>query len=281
MERWSKVRRAAVAALVLALIMAAVVLTGCERKVTVTTGEIVICTAGEVIEDNTSQIEVPASEAAKYAVTTTVITCERHSDLGTLYAEAQEAIASGDLVAAREKLQSIVDRDPAYRRASEQLKAISEGKTPPADTADEPAAGGDTNAPPSEEPVGPVVNLAKWVPDVIPGYIAQGILADPASLARQYIPESDAADQMVIAVDQYVDAQAAQQKAAALGTYYPENTGTRKVGSYTVTVGVKGDFAAAAFSDGPLVIAVELHATRGGGAALIDAALDVVAALTR
>lgn len=66
--------------LVAGLLVGAVLpLTGCGRKVTVTTGEIVLCTAGEIIEDNTEQLEVPADKVADYSVTTTVITCDRLS----------------------------------------------------------------------------------------------------------------------------------------------------------------------------------------------------------
>lgn len=268
---------------VLLLLMSVLALSGCGRKVTVTTGEIVLCTAGEIIEDNTEQIEVPEDEAADYAVTTKVVTCSEHSDLGTLYDEAQQAIVEGDLITARARLATVVNRDPAYRNAKKQLDEIDSGATPTPDTGDDdPGGGSESPETPggTETPEGPVVNLARWVPDVIEGYVAQGIVADVASLSRQYLPESDKADQLMIAVDQTVDAQTASAAAAAIGGQYPEVSDTITVGTYTVTVGANGPYAAAAFADGPLLVVVELHGSEGKGADLIDAALAVVDSLT-
>lgn len=270
-------------AIVLTLLVAAVLpLAGCQRKVTVKTGEIVLCTAGEIIEDNTEEIEVSESEAADYSVTTTVITCEEHSDLGRLYSEAQQAILAGDLDAARVKLQAILDRDPTYRKAKDQLAAIDDGQTPSADDdTTDPGATDPGTTDPGDEPIGPVVNLAKWVPDAIDGYTAQGIIADVASLSRQYIPKAKAADQLVIAVDQVIDAAAATAGAKALTVEYPEKATTKTIGGFAVTAGARGEFAAASFADGPLVVVVELHSTGDAGTSLIDEVLAVVAAITR
>ena len=272
---------------VLLLFVTVLALAGCSRKVTVTTGEIVLCTAGEIVEDNTEQIEVPEDEAADYAVTTTVVTCVEHSDLATLYGQAQQAIANGDLDTARERLATVVARDSAYRSAKRQLDEIDNGGTPTPDAGDDQPAGtpetpetpGNTPETP-ETPEGPVVNLARWVPDVIEGYVAQGIIADVASLSRQYLPDSKKADQLVIAVDQMVDQDTATAAAAAIGAQYPEVSETVKVGEYTVTVGANGPYGAAAFADGPLLVVVELHGPDGTGADLIDAVLAVVETLT-
>lgn len=265
-------------------------LTGCGRKVTVTTGEIVLCTAGEIIEDNTEQLEVPADKVADYSVTTTVITCDRHADLTTLYTSAQKAIAEGDLVAARDRLRIIVERDPTYRKAADQLAAIDGGGKPTADTGDGTPGGTPGGAPGGtpggtpetpEEPIGPVANLAQYVPDSISGYSAQGIIADVGSLSRLYLPTGGKADQLVIAVDQMVDAKAASQAASAVVADYPLNTATKQVGGAKVTVGVRDSYVVAAFADGAVLIAVELHAKSGSGSALVDAALAVVQAVSR
>lgn len=277
-------RRALTVALALGLALTG--LTGCEKKVTVTTGEVVLCTAGEIIEDNTKKIEVPADEAADYSVITRVTTCATHADNDVLYREAQEAIAAGDMVVARQRLETIVGRDPSYRKAREQLDALDAGSTPTADGSAGSGSGttGGTTTPgdtTSDEPVGPVVNLARWVPDSIPGYIAQGIIADVGSLSRQYLPEAKNADQMVIAVDQMTDAKAAEAEAKAITRYYTQSTGTRQVGGRTVTVGVRDAFAVAAFFDGAVLIVVEVHGTSGTGADRIADALAVVEAISR
>lgn len=281
--------------LVIALVLAVSVgIAGCEKKITVTTGEVVLCTAGEIIEDNTEQVEVPADEAADYSVITRVTTCGAHANSDILYREAQEAIAAGDMVVARQRLETIVGRDPSYRKAREQLDALDSGSTPVTDSSDSADAGtgstgtgsdtGGTTTPDdgtSDEPVGPVVNLAMWVPDSIAGYIAQGIIADVGSLSRQYLPEARSADQMVIAVDQMTDAKTAEAEAKAITGYYSQSTGTREAGGHTVTVGVRDRFAAGAFSDGALLIVVEVHGTSGSGADRIADVLAVVEAISR
>jgi hypothetical protein len=252
--------------------------------VTVTTGEIVLCTAGEIIEDNTEQIEVPEDEAAQYSVTTTVITCEEHMDLDALYAAAQKAIADGDLVTARERLQTIVERDPNYAGASAQLAVIDAGQSPSADPITPDGTPSETpgTTPPDdtgEEPVGPVANLAQYVPDTIAGYTAQGIIADVGSLSRQYLPTGKDADQLVIAVDQMLDAATAAAEAKAISSTYTEDVATKTVGGKTVTVGVKDDFIAAAFADGSVLVVVELHATGSSASGLAEAVLAVVEAI--
>lgn len=269
--------------LAIVLVLAvALTLGGCKRKVTVTTGEIIICTAGEIIEDNTEQIEVPEDEVDQYGVTTTVITCETHGSLGTLYDEAQRAIASGDLTTARERLATIVASDPTYRKAKEQLDAIDAGKTPAVDagtdTADDTAQPGDDG---TDEPTGPVVSLTKYVPDTIDGYVAQGILADAASLSRQYLPTGADADQLVIEVEQRVSADAAKAQQAVIAGEYPESTTSKTIGGATVVAGARGQYAAAVFVDGSLTIIVEIHSAGDSGVGLIDAALAVVETITK
>lgn len=271
--------------LVLTLLLAlALPLQGCQRKVKVKTGEITICTAGEIIKDDTKEIEVPESKVAEYGVTTKVITCDTHN-LSKLYDEAQKAIAEGDLATARERLATVVERDPSYRKAKQQLDAIDAGQTPSADNGEE-ADAGDTGEPPAgdtdtEPPTGPVVSLTKYVPDSIAGYVAQGIAADAASLSRQYLPTGGTSDQMVIEVEQRVnDAQATSQAQDMLSSY-PEGQTTKTIGGRTVLAGSSGQFAIAVFTDGPLTVAVELHAKSGSGKDLIGEALAVVEAVTK
>ena len=267
-------------ALVLALPTA---LAGCKRKVTVTTGEIVICTAGEIIEDNTEEIEVPEDEVADYSVTTRVITCETHSSLASLYDEAQAAIAAGDLATARERLATIVESDPGYRKAKDQLDAIDAGSTPEVDDGEATGGTGDTttgDTGDTDEPTGPVASLTTYVPDAIDGYVAQGIIADAGSLSRRYLPNASSADQLVIEVEQQVSAAAAEATLGALLNSYPEAQTETTIAGHRVVAGSSGQYAIAVFTDGALVIAVELHSSGASGAGLIDAALAVVQSIS-
>ncbi|MHB1323268.1 MAG: hypothetical protein ACYC6J_07285 [Coriobacteriia bacterium] len=279
-------KKTLVVVLVLTLGLAmALSLTACQRTVKVLTGEIVICTAGEIVEDDTREVEVPEDEVEQYGVTTTVITCDDHTDLGTLYGQAQEAIGIGDLVVARERLTTIVQRDPGYRNARQQLDAIGAGNRPQPDTGDQAAGGGTGGTqpaqPPAADPVGPIVSLTKFVPDSIAGYVAQGILADVASLSRQYLPIADKVDQLVIEVEQRVSADAAVAAQKNIISAYSTSRGTRTVGGRTVMVGSYGNYAAAVFTDGALTVTVELHGSGTAGSSLIDDAIAVVDSVAR
>ena len=273
-----------VVAVIAALVAAAVLLSTAQRQVKVLTGEIIICTAGEIIEDNTEEIEVPEGDVADYGVTTRVITCDTHGDLEALYQAAQKAIADGDLVTARERLATIVERDPSYRNASAQLATINAGAPPAADPGSPTPAPGDTTPPgdtEAEVPTGPVVSLTKYVPDTIAGYVAQGILADAASLSRQYLPTGTDADQLIIEVEQQVSASAAESaQMTILGAYGSSQT-ERTIAGRKVVAGSTGQYAVAVFTDGALTIAVELHATGSSGAGLIEAAFAVVETIAK
>lgn len=278
------VKKTLVVMLALALVVALVVsLGGCQRKVKVLTGEIVVCTAGEILEDSTEEIEVPEDDLADYGVTTKVTTCDRHSDLAELYEAAQKAIAVGDLVTARERLETLVERDPAYRNAKQQLAEIDKGATPQTDSGEQASNDGETPAgeTPADTPPpqGPVVSLMKYVPDSLTGYVAQGILADPASLSRQYLPVGGNASQLVIEVEQRVDVGAATSEQQRIVGAYPQSQGTRTINGRTVMTGANGPYAIAVFTDGAITVAVELHGS--SGAALVDAAVAVVEAIAK
>ena len=235
--------------------------------VTVKTGEVVVCTAGEVVEDNTEEIEVPPSDVAKYSVTMRTITCPDHQGVSTLYDEAQQAIADGDLATAAEKLQQVVAADPLNKKAAEQLDQIESGKKPKPDT-DSGGGGGGSTPPAPDEPTDAVSNLTKYVPNRIPGYSAQGVIADPASITRNYLPTSGNADLLVVMAEQTVDAKNAADMIATLKGTYPSSAGTVSVGGKKAYFGVRDQSAAVLVADGPVVVTVEIHAKKGSATAL-------------
>lgn len=262
-------------AVVLVVVLAAAGLAGCARKlVTVRTGAVVLCTAGEVIEDNTKEIQVPVSEVSQYSVKTKVITCERHQGLAGLWEAAQQALAAGDTNAARAKLAAIVAKDPTYAggQAKKQLDEIEGGGSPsPGTSGSQPG----TSTAGGEEPVGPVANLLKYVPDSIDGYTAQGITADPTSITRDYIPLSGNADLMVIMVEQMVDAKKAVAALESFKQTYPENGVAVTIAGKQGRFGTRTGYAAAAFVDGSLLVTIEMHVKTGKPIDLKPAVLKV------
>lgn len=263
-----------VGVLLVVLLAATAPVAGCARKmVTVRTGEVVLCTAGEVIEDNTKEIEVPVSEVSKYSVKTRVTTCERHQGLAGLWEAAQQALAQGDTNAAKAKLAAIVAKDPTYAggKAKQQLDEISGGGTPSSGGGSQPG----TSTAGGEEPVGPVANLLKYVPDSLAGYTAQGIIADPASIARDYIPLSGNADLMVIMVEQMVDAKRAVAGLDAFTQTYPNDSASVTVAGKAGRFGTRPEYAAIAFADGSLLVTIEMHVRSGRPADLKPSLIKV------
>ncbi len=269
--------------LIATLLGSGVGLSGCKKRtVKVRTGEIVICTAGEIVEDRTKEIEVPVDGIERYSVTTKVITCDLHSGLAALYAAAQEAIAAGDLETARAKLEAVVAKNPAYRDAAKQLDDIRSGRTPTPGTGGTPSTQPTQGAePPSGEVEGPVASLLKYVPDTLEGYVAQGITADPTLITRNYIPVRSDADLLVISAEQVVDAKMATSTIASIKSAYPDSGAAITLGSKSAYFGVRGDFAIVAFSDGAVVVSVEMHAAKGKALSLKDALIRVATIIAR
>jgi len=265
--------------LTLSLVLSAMVLGGCkQRMVSVKTGEIVICTVGEVIEDNTVEKQVPEKDVAKYSVTTRITTCDDHQNIESLYDEAQKAIAAGDLKTAAAKLGEVLVLNPSYKNAAAQLKDVEAGKTPKPDTT---GSGTTTSTPTPDEPSDAVSNLLKYVPDVIAGYSAQGVIADPASITRNYVPTSGNADQLVIMAEQTVDAKSAAAMLASFKATYAQSSESITVAGKKGFFGVRDAFAFVAFTDGPVVVSIELHAKSGKAVDLKAAALKVAEAIAK
>lgn len=262
--------RSALFAVALAAVLA---LTGCgEKTVKVQTGERVVCTYGETISTTVKTIEVPASKAADYRVVTKKVTCARHKALEALYAAAQKSIADGDLAAARAKLAEVLAMEAGFRKAAEQAAQIDAGKTPKPDTGGGPATpGGSTETTGSGVPETPVASLAKWVPDSIPGYKADPVVADTNALTREYVPSGSApVVSIVVVAEQFKTADAA--KAAAddtIARQYPSSRSTVDADGRKLSFGVSGTkFAAVAWNEGAILVVVEGYPKSGSGSSL-------------
>ncbi len=272
----------------LALLAAGALITasGCkEQLVTVRTGEIVLCTEGEIASDTTEQLEVPADEVGRHKVTTRVETCDLHAKLALLYRDAQSAIVAGDFDAAAKSLSAVVKLDPTYRRAGRQLVDVEAGRTPPIDRAADSgsggfggsggngSSGGSGGSGDDEVPTGPVMNLAIYVPDTLPGFNGQGLVADPFVLTRQYVPTSQGAiSSLVIVVEQFKDTAAAKVAMdSSLKSSYPTSGRSLTVEGKPGYFGANRSVAIAAFVDGAVLVAVEGVAASGKGSDLRSA----------
>jgi hypothetical protein len=278
--------------ILIALLATATLLGACNRMVSVQTGERIVCTYGEVTTDTIHTIEVPASEAGKYKVIRMTVTCDRHKRLEALYAQAQASIVAGDLTGARATLSEVVRIEPQFKNAQQQLDAIAAGVPPVVDTSvsnqptstsatqtaggSEPAAG--------KQPVGPVASLATWVPQSLPGYTSQPIVADVFTLTRQYRPAAGGpTDALVVVVEQYKDATAARNAIKTdLGRSYSVDASTATVNGRSVYFGTDSHrFAIAAWNENGVVVAVEGSSRSGKPATLKSHLLSLVAVIVR
>ena len=123
----------------------------CQRTVEVQTGTRIVDAQGRVISENIKTLRVPQNTAGAYRVNTIVQADSSNSQLESLYAEAQTALASGNLALAAQKLAAVVAISPSYRNAKKQSDAIKAGKKPKADT---------TPAKPSTTPTSPASTTA-------------------------------------------------------------------------------------------------------------------------
>lgn len=284
----------------IALSVALVALPGCKKQmVTVETGEIVLCTYGEIVSDTTEEIEVPAGDVARHGVTTKVVTCDLHQKLEALYDTGEKALAEGDKKAAERAFAQIAESDPGFRDAAERLTSLRSGKDGSAGAGSGGSAGAGaggstggssgggqgatTPSTPGEEggPVGPIANLTNYIPDRLPGFVGQRVLSDPFVLFRDYLPETRGKMvHMAAEVEQFKDNAAARQNVdTRVRTRYDSNGQSIKIGSLEGYFGTRQNFAGLAFTEGPVFVLMEVYTTSSNPAEHRDAMLAAAKAM--
>ncbi|MDT8434087.1 MAG: hypothetical protein RQ731_04960 [Anaerosomatales bacterium] len=281
-----------------------VALPGCKKQmVTVETGEIVLCTNGEIVSDTTEEIEVPADEVAEHGVTTEVITCDLHEKLAALYATAEQALADGDAEAAERAFAEIAETDASYRDTSSRLADLRSGGSSSGGSSDgstssgDGAAGGDTGSGDStsggdtgsgdstpggstpstpgddEGPVGPIANLTNYIPDTLPGFVGQRVYSDPFVLFRDYKPTSSGKIvQLAVEVEQFKDNSYARANVEErVKTRYASNGQDLKIGSLDGYFGTRPGFVGLSFTEGPVFVLLEVYTTSSSPAEHKDA----------
>lgn len=261
--------------LFLALAFAVVASAGCQKKIEVQTGTRTVCTYGESISQDVRTIKVPADKAGDYRVITVTKTCDRHRKLEALYGAAQLDLAKNDLAAAKSKLTQVVAGDPNFSHARSQLDQLNAGKKPAVDTGkpggSKPATS--TPVPGGTNPSGPIEALLKWAPDSVSGFTASKPVLDAVSLSRQYEPgSSSSVVSMVIAAEQFRNPSAASTSfGSQVKGRYPRNASTLSVNGHAVYFGTDGRrFAVLGFTQGAVLVVVEMAGEQGGQAGLKD-----------
>ncbi len=270
------------ASLVVIVTLCVALTVGCQPKVEVKTGSRLVCTEGHVISESIKTIEVPADKISDYRVKTVVKTCDEHAVVLPLYEQAQVAIAAGDLKTAEEKLAQVVAADPAFRKAKSQLDSVKAGQEPAVDN-EEPAPPAEAPAPDTKPGEGdtsaPAGSLLKWAPDVVRGFTATKPTIDLLNIAREYVPGSGSGPvSFVIVAEQTQTAAGAQ---AALNTQvkqqYPADTETITVNGRKVYFGTNSRYAALGFTDGSVMVALEMSVKPGDSPKSLKKALVAAA----
>jgi len=269
--------------LLIPLLLSVVFASGCQPKVEVKTGARVVCTEGHIISEDVRTVEVPADDIAAYRVKTTVQTCEKHAGIATPYAEAQQAIAAGDLSAAQEKLTQVVAIDATYRKAKSQLDELKANKKPAVDLDDTsappasapPAGAPSAGAPPADgsadkpgegDTATPAASLLKWAPDAINGFSATKAMIDPLNIAREYVPAggSSVVSFVIVAEQGKTSAGAKSALATQVEQKYTSDKDTITVNGHQAYFGTDGRrFAVLGFTDDAVMVALEMSARPG------------------
>lgn len=272
--------------LLLALVVTAsvsVATVGCQRTVEVETGVRVECPYGHTDTSDVQTIEVPAKVASAYRVTTEKRVCDRHQRLEALYNEAQAALVAGDLNSAKAKLTQIAEDERTFRSTADQLAAIGRGEAPKPDTGGTPSTpttktpnpgGSDTNS--------PIGSLKSFVPDTLDGFTGRPVLTEPLSITREYDPPSGTkAVLLTVVAEQFRTAAEADRALNDHMARYPKSVSTRQDGSRVLRFGSDGRrFVSAAFTDGAVLVILELAADQGTDPVrLKDTVLDAAVAL--
>lgn len=266
-----------------ALAISVFAISGCQPQVEVKTGTRVVCTQGHLISEDVETVKVPANEVSQYRIKTVVETCPEHAALEKLYSEAQVAIAAGDIETASTKLAEVVAADPAYRQAQDQLTKIKSGSkpkpdtepapepTPPSDPADAKPGEGDTSA--------PAASLLVWAPDKVEGFTSTKAIIDLLNIARDYVPKSgsDVRSMVIVAEQTQTAAAAAQALDVQVKQKYASDKASVTVNGHKAYFGTDGRaFAAIGFTQGSVMVAVEMSPASGSPKALKDDLVRIV-----
>jgi hypothetical protein len=282
------------AAAVVALLVAAGFAWYSNQQVEVRTGQIIVSTDGKILVDGTRTIRVPAWDAGRYTVTRKTV--DASQEFSRLFAEAQAALAKGDLAAARTALVAALVYKPGDPTAAAQLKDIQAGKTPkPA----KQSAGAKTGTPgsgsttqpatpgtPKPKPDGqvpvPAPQLAAWIPDTIAGYKSSPPEVDELTVTRSYVPAAAShVGGLVIVVQQFANAQAAQSSLDRRArANYPQDAASQTIGGRPAYFGTDGRrFAVLAINSSGTLVLLEMDAASGGPSALRQDLQSVATAL--
>lgn len=256
------------------LALALVVAPACQRTVEVQTGTRIVDSQGRVISEDLHMVRVPAETASAYRIVTITQPDAQSPQAAQLYAQAQAAIAAGDLTAAGQKLAQLIAIAPDYPNAKAQADAIKQGKNPGTD------AGGSkpSTTTPSTQPTATAGSLLRWVPDSLAGFSAMKALVDPLQVTREYKPASgSSAASLVIVAGQFRNS--TQAKAALKSEVkqrYTKSASTQTVNGRTTYFGTDGSrFAVLGFTSGPVMVAIEMSSRSGSPSQLKSALVKV------
>ena len=237
----------------------------CQRTVEVQTGTRIVDTQGRVISEDIKTIRVPAETAGAYRINTITQADASNPQLASLYADAQAAIAAGDLELAADKLSAVIAIDPGYRDAQKQSATIKAGKKVAPDK--KPSSPPKAKTTPTEKPPEDIASsLQRWTPDKLVGFTAAKAAVDALAVSREYKPGSgNPAKSLVIVAEQYRNAEDANAALTVnVKRRYMDSSSTFTSHGHDVYFGTDGQqFAVLGFTSGAVMVALEASPDSG------------------
>ncbi len=259
-----------------AMVVVVGAVSACQRTVEVQTGTRIVDAQGRVISEDIQTLRVPPESASAYRINTITQESTSSPQIAALYADAQSAIAAGDLKTAGQKLAEVIALDASFGKAKQQADAIAKGEKVKPDTSNptsnpKPSTPSTTTGTPGGKP--PVENgsaLTRWTPDVLTGFTAAVAAVDPLSVSRQYTPNmGNPASSLVIVAEQFRNSTAAKRALKSnVKDRYPDNSSSSTVNGHTVYFGTDGKFAVAGFTDGAVMVALEASPRSGSASSM-------------
>lgn len=264
-----------------ALLAVTLASTGCQRTVSVRTGTIVNCSYGHRISSSVHTVRVPADKAGDYRIKTITRVCDKHNKLEALYAQAQAAIADGDLKTAERLLTTVVGTQSSFHNAKVQLDTIKSGGKPSVDStvsAQPRPSSPTTSSTPGDGTDTPAAGLLDWAPDTLAGFSASKPSIDAFAVSREYVPADSSLLGLVIVVEQFRDSAAAGSALERdVKAHYTRNATKVTINGHNVYLGTDGRrFAVGAFTADSVLVAVELSVRSGDPSGALDTVRSIV-----
>lgn len=117
-------------ALLLVVFALTILISSCQKQISVKAGDIIECRYGHIIKDSVKTVKIKEKDIQKYRIRQRISICSIHRQAEQLYNDARKALKNNDRQKAYETLKKIIALDPEFRDAAQLLAQLApEGST--------------------------------------------------------------------------------------------------------------------------------------------------------